>query len=250
MTDFERKKAIIENLKTREKSSVRELAKNFDVSEITIRRDLQSLENQGLIARYHGGAIIKTSMPSFVGKQDKNLGTKKRIAQKASEFIEDGDKIFLDCGSTLLQLCPFLKKKRSLRVITNSIPAVLELEDFGNISVNLIGGEYDHERRAIHGAIATRHIELYKADKAFIGADGVSLTKGLTSHSETEMTNSRTMAKMATEVFVLADSSKIEKEAHVKMLDWKSIDFLITDNKISREFLKNYEAAGISIIMA
>ncbi len=250
MTDFERKQATIDMLRRQEKATVRELSEALMVSEITIRRDLQSLENQGLLTRYHGGAVLKQPLTAYSHKNDKNLSQKKLIGAKACEFVEAGDKIFMDCGSTVFQMCKHLGRKKNLRVITNSIPVLLELEQMGNVNVNLVGGEYDPVRRATHGAVATQHLEMYRADKAFIGVDGVSLEKGLSSHTEHEMINSLKMAQMASEVFALADATKLERDAHVKLIGWRSVDVLVTDKSIPQPTLKQYREANIEVALA
>ncbi len=116
------------------------------------------------------------------------------------------------------------------------------------IRLNLIGGELDQARSAVHGRVALEHIEKYKADKALIGIDGMSLRRGLSSQSEKEQSISLHMAQHAQKVFVLSDSSKFEKDAYLKMGDWNLIDTVITDDQISPAISQQYVSAGIEVV--
>ncbi len=250
MTDFERKEVIINLLTKQGKVFVNDLSGLLDVSTITIRRDLAQLELEGFVSRFHGGAASKKSKSGFPVKNQRFLAQKKAIGEKATEYVVDGDQIFMDCGSTVLQMTKFLRQKEEVRVITNSLPVLLELEQFSNMEINLVGGEYDKHRRAIHGTVAVRHLSNYHVDKAFIGVDGISLVDGLSSHSEVEMTNSQAMASNAKQTIVLCDSSKLEKNARVKTLAWNQVDLIITDSKISPALQTKYRDHGIELVVA
>lgn len=246
----ERKKVILNLLRQKGKVSVQELIGVFNISKVTARRDLDALLEEELIERVHGGALVKEKS-IFAAFRDKSLQSspqKEQIGQLASQYIEDGDTIFLDCGSTVFQVCSFLRKKKNLRVITNSIPIMLALMENKEIHLNLIGGELDHERSAIHGNTALEHIKKYKANKAFIGIDGISLQRGLSSQSEKEQSISFYMAHSADKVYLLCDSSKFEKDAYVKLGGWDMVDMVITDDQLDHHLLQQYRNAGISII--
>lgn len=248
MTEFERKKAILAWLHEHHKATVNELSKLCEVSEITLRRDLEALDSEGLINRFHGGAMHKSTAPTYIGKTKKNLGVKKSIGKKASEFVQDGDHIFLDCGSTVFQICTYLRGKKNVTVITNSLPILLEVLEMDNLIVHLIGGSFDAARKAVHGHIATSQINRIKADKAFLGADGVSLDFGISAYSEIEMSNSAAMAANARESYVMCDSSKLDKDSHVKVLGWESVSALVTDGKVTQELKKKYLSEGVNLV--
>jgi len=250
MTDFERKREILLTIESSGKVFVKALSSEMGVSEITIRRDLKNLENEGLIKRFHGGAFWKDRSFNFPVKNQKNTPSKRAIAKMASEEVKVNDVIFLDCGSTISHMCDFIKNIEGLRVITNSIPILMKLESSSKVHVNLIGGEYDPERRAIHGDQARMHIAQYTADKAFIGADGISLKKGVSSQSEVERSNSVAMSSQARETIVLCDSSKFENDAYVSMTDWKSVSALFTDDKLDPPLLQTYLEAGVPLKIA
>jgi DeoR family fructose operon transcriptional repressor len=246
----ERKLKILALLNEKGSVHAKELMTLLDASEITVRRDLSVLENKGLVARTHGGAmrpeLAKDPAPiSFKGKSNQNLDRKTAICELASRFIKDGDVIYLDCGSTVFQICQFIKTKK-IKVITNSLPILYELLGTG-VSISLIGGELDHERQAAHGKTAVDQIGKYQANKAFISTDGISLEKGLTSKSEIESETALSMTKNADEVFLLIDSSKIEKDSFLKFAPLNIINSLITDKFSDDKILLKYKEKGIKI---
>jgi DeoR family transcriptional regulator, fructose operon transcriptional repressor len=164
----------------------------------------------------------------FINKAAKNIDAKDNICRAAAALINDGDIIFMDCGSTVFRLCQFIKNKK-IKVITNSIPVVYELQN-SMVSLNIIGGEFDAERQAVHGSIANKHIAFYKANKAFLGVDGISVN-GLFANSEKEAEITLAFAAQAAKTHLLCDGSKIGKESYLKFADLKIIDTLITDSR-------------------
>lgn len=226
----ERKKRILAALDEAESLSVFELAEILEASPATIRRDLGDIAEEGLLTRTHGGAM-KMENPVLTGFSEKsgmNNPGKEQIAEKAASYVQDGDIIFLDCGSTVFQMCRFLKKK-NIRIITNSLPILAELIDVPSIQINLIGGELNKARKAVHGDKAVQHINGYHAHKAFIGVDGLSAENGLTAHSEHESTITSAFIRNASDVMLLCDASKIGRDSYVKFADLTAIHTLITD---------------------
>jgi len=246
-----RKKVILEMLNNQESITIQEVVKRCDVSEITIRRDFDELESKGLMIRTHGGAVkSKAGDQLFMYdlKINQNRTNKEAICEVASQFIKNDDIIFIDCGTTLIHLTKFIPKLDSLIVITNSLPVVSELINFPTIKLILLGGEAVNERKAIYGPFAERSISQYHANKAFIGADGVSIKKGLSSFDEKEAAITLRMAENADEVFLLCDSSKIEKNSFVKFASLSSINYLITDKEVDKKYISEYKAHNVKII--
>jgi DeoR family fructose operon transcriptional repressor len=227
----ERKRSIIETVYQSGSLSVLELAKKLKISPATIRRDLHAIAEEGLLLRTHGGVMKPDDsvLTSFAGKQLANESFKEAIGRLAAGFVRNGDIIFMDCGSTVFTMCAHLKKINGLTVITNSLPIVAELMDSPAIRINLIGGELDKGRRAIHGQKALDHISGYRADKAFVGADGLSAENGLTASGEKEATITKAFAGNAGAVYLLCDSSKIGKDAYMKFGALSMIGHLVTD---------------------
>jgi DeoR family transcriptional regulator, fructose operon transcriptional repressor len=244
-----RKQTILSLLEEKGSADVKELADVLKTSEITIRRDLSILSEKGLLFRTHGGAMkvgLSKDPFNFFHKASLNADRKDHICKIAAKLINDGDVIFLDCGSTLFRLCPFIKEK-NIKVITNSLPALYELSNSA-VSINLVGGEVDKDRQAVHGEIAREHINRYKANKAFIGVDGVSLETGLTSNSEKEASIALAMANNAKETILLCDSSKLENDKYFPFAPLTLVNTLITDYDASEALMKMYKTRGVNVL--
>lgn len=209
-----RKKEILKQLKQKELLEVNEMASRLGVSDITIRRDFDQLAKENFLIRTHGGAVLLEVKPfAFESKETKNIEAKRMIGQKAADLVKDGDTIFLDCGSTTLQICPFLHDKK-IKIITNSLPVAAAMCG-SKSTINLIGGEIDQDRKAVHGKMAEWHIAQYHANKAFIGVDAIDNENNLWAHSEKEAGNSLAMIQNADQTFVLVDSSKFGKKSYL-----------------------------------
>jgi DeoR family transcriptional regulator, fructose operon transcriptional repressor len=245
----ERKRLILKSLEDKPSMDVKSLSKALKVSEITIRRDLNILSEKGLIYRTHGGAMNPAATReeiAFSNKAAVHPKEKEYIAKLASSYIKDGDTVFMDCGSTVFAMVPFIRHKR-IKVITNSFPLVSALSK-SEVSINLIGGEFNYERMAIHGKIALEHIKRYHAEIAFLGVDGISLTNGLSSNSEFESEITTAMANASERVFLLCDSSKFERDKYLAFAPLSTIRTIITDGNLKPALLTRYRKAGVEIV--
>jgi DeoR family fructose operon transcriptional repressor len=241
-----RKQIILDKLNIDGEVDVKLIAAELDISEITIRRDLNQLASDGLLYRTHGGAMKVNPLEiphEFVNKVAKNVEAKDKICRAAANQINHGDIIFMDCGSTVFRLCQFIKSKK-IKVITNSIPVVYELQN-SMVSLNIIGGEFNAERQAIHGTMANEHIARYKATKAFLGVDGIS-RNGLFANSELEADITQAFAAHSTKTYLLCDDSKIGRESYLKFGELSMINAIITNSKSDK--LIYFKKKGIEII--
>jgi DeoR family transcriptional regulator, fructose operon transcriptional repressor len=251
MNFLERKNIILQQVTQRGSVHATELMRLTGASEITVRRDLTQLEQRGLLTRSHGGAM-RTDLAkdpdiiSFAGKASRQNEEKTYIARLASGELHDGDVVFMDCGSTVFGLCDFIMAKK-LKIITNSLPIAQKLM-LSSCTVTLIGGELDAKRQAIHGRTATKQIQSYRANKALIGCDGLSLKQGLSAMSENEAEVSLTMAEQAEHCLLLADASKFEKDSFRNFAPWTLVHKLITDRSLDYDIYKKYQTAGINIM--
>lgn len=245
--DFQkRKRIILEKLNTIGDIDVKQLAEEFNISEITIRRDLNQLANDGLLYRTHGGAmrIDQVEIPhQFINKAAKNIEAKDKICRVAANELVDGDIIFMDCGSTVYRLCQFIKGK-NIKVITNSIPVIFELQN-SRVSLNIVGGEFDAERQAVHGTIADEHIARYHAAKAFLSVDGIS-RNGLFANTELEADITQSFAAHSAKTYLLCDASKIGKESYLNFGRLEMIDAIITDSRADE--LDFFKKQGIIVL--
>lgn len=248
-----RLKHILHTLDKKDFVRVSDLVERLEVSPMTIRRDLGDLERRGLLVRTHGGAMkseVIASLFSFERRLERNGAAKEAICSAAARFVADGDILFVDCGTTLFRLARHLRGKRNLRVITNSLPVVAELLHAPGVRVSLVGGEVVGERQAVYGAAAERAIGEYHADKAFIGADGLSLKNGLSSYDEQEAGVTRRLAENSDRVFLLCDSSKLERDSYVRFAPLSLFQVLITDHRLERALRDRYRRQGIEIVIA
>ena len=244
----QRKQQILQTLDERGAIDVPELADLLNTSTMTVRRDLVQLAAQGLLHRTRGGAmkIGADSTFRFANKAAVNAERKDHICQLAAREIQDGDVIFMDCGSTVFRLCPFIRGKR-ITVITNSLPIVADLMN-SDVTINLVGGEVDKDRQAVHGLMADEHLARYRANRAFIGVDGISLEGGLSANSEREASTALAMARQSDKTYLLCDSSKLETSKYLYFAPLTLFDVLITDNEADPALIANYRQAGVNVL--
>ena len=252
MLPARRKEFILKILNETGILNIQDVMKQFNVADITIRRDLAEFEKKGLLTRTRGGAIKSKATDlvfTYDTKINQNRQNKEAICQLAAKYIDEGDIIFVDCGTTPSLITKFITKFSSLTVITNSLPVISGLINFQNIRLSLIGGEIATERQAIYGPVAENSIGMYHANKAFIGADGISMKNGLSSYDAKEASITRKMMENSDEVFLLCDSSKIEKNSFMKFAPVTQIHHIITDRQVTPEQLKMYRDQGVDVII-
>ena len=241
-----RKQAILAALNADGEAEIRALAAELKVAEITVRRDLNTLAEDGLLFRTHGGAMKVDDMApavSFANKAAVKLAAKEAICRRAAEEVKDGDIVFMDCGSTVFHLCAFIRNKQ-IQVITNSMPVVYALQN-SRVALNIIGGEYDMERQAVHGKMAEQHIQKYRATMAFLGVDGIS-PQGLFAGSEKEATMSLSLAAQSKRNYLLCDASKIGRETYLNFARLGLVNTVITDATAAEcRFLRK---AGVRVL--
>lgn len=240
----ERRQSIL-NLLTKEGFiSIVELGKRFDVSEMTIRRDLVYLQEQGLLKRTYGGAI-PTEPAFFELSQQVKLSAfvseKERIANYCAEIIADGDVIILDSGSTTMQIAKTLKD-RSVTVITNDLFIVSELVNYANIQLLVIGGEVRRTTNNMTGLKATEFFSDLNADKLFLAVEGVEKQSGLSVPDLAELGIKRKMMQSANQVIVVADHSKIGRNTLGIIAPLSEADLLVTDSGADKEVLETIES--------
>ncbi|MGD6965833.1 DeoR/GlpR family DNA-binding transcription regulator [Rossellomorea vietnamensis] len=235
----ERQLIILSLLKDKGVVKLQELIEETNASESTIRRDLIQLEEQRKLKRVHGGASLlqgKRTEPSLSEKSFKNLQDKINIAKAAASFIQDGDSIFLDAGTTTQQMISFLEQKK-LTVVTNGITLVEPLLEKG-ITTYLLGGMVKGSTRAIIGRSALDTLKTYRFDKCFIGTNGVDVDFGYTTPDPEEALIKQVAFELSQEGYVLADQSKIGEVSFSKIADLE--EAVLVTNQDS-ENIQNYQ---------
>jgi DeoR family transcriptional regulator, fructose operon transcriptional repressor len=253
MTTEQRRGKIIELLEQHGSVQVETLSQLFTVSLVTIRKDLSELEARGLLHRTHGGATwAHRSLfnPSFREKVHLQQAQKAAIATAALEFIEEGDSLILDAGSTTLTLARAMKKRfRHLHVITNAVPIALELAET-TWEILLLGGTVRHHSMALIGPATLRALKSYHADKAFLSATGVSVERGYTTPNDLEALCKRAMLEAADTGIGVVDSSKLGTSTLASFAALEDVPRLVTDWGVTDELLEVFAAKRLEVTVA
>jgi len=231
---------------------VEQLCRQLGVSPATVRRDLDELEKSGAIRRVHGGAVSVDSRldePLFENKTSIAAKEKYRIAQAALKLIAPDDTIYLDGGSTVLELARLLRDRTNITVVTNSLRAASELSGRGPRLI-LIGGELRRLSQTVVGPLSRHVLEGLHLDKAFMGTIGFTLNEGLTTTEPSEAFTKELVMARAREVILLADSSKAGKVSFARAGSLEKLHAVITDTKLDSKFAKELTKKGIKVIKA
>ena len=221
--------------------NVKQLAKEYGVSQVTIRNDLKSLEQNGMLERYHGGARM-VSDDDIMKRMSVKYDTKVKIASEAAKHILDGETVMIESGSTNALFARELTKKKGITIITNSAYVARFIRSSPNTKVTLIGGEYQHESEVMVGPLARLCLNQFNVDKVFVGVDGFSEKAGFTCINLMRAEVVHTMADRANKVCILTDSSKFNTIGVATQFMANEVDVLITDQGIphqSAEYLRN-----------
>ncbi|WP_332646623.1 DeoR/GlpR family DNA-binding transcription regulator [Lysinibacillus sp. 54212] len=252
MYPIERQRRIKEILEEKEVIKLSSLCERLDVSMETIRRDIQLLVEQGEVEKFYGGVklVEKEKAESLLTTRlNENLSQKENIAQRCASFIEEGDSIYLDSGTTTFQIAKYIKHYKRLTVITNSLPIILELMN-SDINVIIIGGKLRQSENSITAYDFLFNFERLNISKAFICTSGISLEKGLSDYNVEEVQTRRQIIKLANTVYIAADHSKFNRDVAVKICDLKEVDYIVTDIILDTSYLKKFEKQGVRIVTA
>jgi DeoR/GlpR family transcriptional regulator of sugar metabolism len=251
-----RRESITQQLTRENVVRVTELSRQFGVSEVSIRRDLEHLERQGLLQRVHGGAVavaIGRSAGELASAPDPHLDEKRRIGIAAAALVRPGDRVIFDSGTTVLEvarsLSDDLMDAGNLTAITSSLPIIQELGHRPGIHLILLGGIYLPEYRVVVGPQTVENLRNLHADKMFLGTDGLTLDHGLTTANVLEAEVDRAMVRAAAEIIVVADSSKIGGIGLTTILPLERVHKLITGQDAPADFVRTLRAAGVDVIL-
>jgi len=249
----QRREKIMDLLREDGSAKVANLAKLFRVTEVTVRQDLEKLEHDGLIIREHGGAFLKNvedQVRSFSLSHQDNLDKKALIAERCLEFIESGDTIILDSGSTTTEIAKRLKGMKNLTVITNALNIAVMLGAVPGIEVMVTGGEFKPPTLSLTGQKAADFFKGLNVQKLFLATAGISLKSGLTYPSISDIVVKKAMIDAADITYLVADSSKIGKSALASLGALSLIDYIITDEDLESKKKKVFEEHEIELIIA
>ncbi|RKQ32499.1 DeoR/GlpR family DNA-binding transcription regulator [Oceanobacillus halophilus] len=247
----ERQSKIVNLVNERKSVRVSELSKLFSVTEETIRRDLEKLENEKKLARSHGGAVSIQSTDSFeipyTTREIMNVQEKKEIALEAVKHVAVGDKVILDASTTAWYMAKALPNI-SITVLTNSIKVAMELSSKNEITVISTGGTLLSESLSYAGPLAESSMDSYYLNKAFISCKGLHLEQGISESQEQQARVKMKMIEKADTVYLMMDHSKLGAQAFSKIGDLDVVDYVIIDSNVDRRMVERLEDRGISVV--
>ena len=250
MRGGERISKIFELINEKNYVTVAELAELFDVSTMTIRRDLAKLEAQGVITTNYGGATLNKGVsaePSFGIKSGQSQQYKDQIAYEASFIVNDGDSIYIDCGTTAVELVKYIVGKK-ITIITNSWRVVSEIQDFSKVKVLLAPGEYDPISEGALSSATISFMQNYVIDKAFISTQGIDLEGGVTVPSDNDAQVKKAVMKASKYKILLADHTKFGQTFMAKHGALEDFDAIITDTEINQAIFEQLKKKCSNVI--
>ncbi|MGB5823167.1 MAG: DeoR/GlpR family DNA-binding transcription regulator [Proteocatella sp.] len=250
MLAIERRNQILLKLQKESKVLVSDLSQTYEVTEETIRRDLEKLEKEGFAKKTYGGAVLKESLYSdlpYNVRKETNVKSKKKIAQTIGAMIEDGDCIALDASSTALYIIKEIKNKNNITVLTNSIEILLELSDKKDWKILSTGGTLKEGSLSLLGYQAEKMIDNFHVDKAIVSCKGVDAEFGVTDSNELDAEIKKHFFGAATQKILAVDSTKLDRKSFTKIVEISGIDILVTDQKPEKKWEEICSKSNVEI---
>ena len=249
----ERHQLILQRLEADGRVSVSELSHRVGVSEMTIRRDLETLEQAGALSRVHGGAVPSQSQsyePPFAVRATRNLAAKQRIGKAAAALLHEGETAVLDAGTTTLEVARALRGRRNLRLLALSLHIADHLVDEPGLTVMLAGGIARPGERSMIGWLAEQTFENLSFDTIFLTVGGIDLEHGLTEYNLDDAAVKRVAFASSRRRIAVADASKLGRTAFARIAPIEQLDVLVTDAAASNTFLDGIRDAGVEVVIA
>lgn len=249
-----RQRQIVELLRTGEVVNVADLARRFETSLITIRRDLSALHASGLISRTHGGAVPArhdtfTDSP-YRERRNVHDAAKRRAVTAAAALIRNGDSLYMNAGTTMCCLVEALRDRTDLNVVTNGITVSYELSRLESVDVFLLAGMVDFNSMSTVGPAAEESLRDIRIARAFLGVSGLSVEGGMAMFDVLNARINRAIVHAAEEVVVVVDASKFRSQAHHRIAPLTDIDVVVTDDGVSADDVDRMRSLGIEVIIA
>ena len=231
-------------------ATIDELCERFSVSKNTIRRDLAELEARGHISKVSGGVTavgISDIVPMPV-RTTQNPKGKQLIGKLASELVSDGDTIFIDSGSTTVKLIRYIAQKKKITLITHSLSALIEAAKYEGINIISLGGIYSNPTNSFVGISTLESLSGLKIHKAFMAATGVSIETGMTNTTFLEAEIKRGIVSRSNSIILMADSTKINREAVITFCKLENLSYFITDERPAQEYIDFCRERNITLL--
>lgn len=249
----ERRNLILEKLNRDGSVRVSQLSQELGTTVVTIRHDLDALEQEGYLERIQGGAVpAESSLQSvdFFQRKQLNREIKMMIAATAAELVQDGDTLFINSGSTTYYFAQHLKQHKNLSIVTNSLFVAEEMGRIPTFRVILLGGNINAQFAFTSGDDTINQLKLYRADHAFLSVDGICLDGRITTYHSDEAAVCRLMMERANSTIVTADYSKIGKEGFTYISDVQQMNTLVTDSRADQRVIEKLRKAGVQVILS
>lgn len=246
----ERHQFILDQLQKDQFIQVVDLCEALSVSPVTIRKDLQLLEDKGLLFRTHGGATQNNpyTVDIHINEKEKlRSAEKQRIGAAAASLLKENDSIVVNSGTTVLYFAKNIPALPKLTVLTSALNVALELARDSNIELIQLGGSLRQSSSSVTGSYAEQMLGDFFCNKLFMGVDGIDLDFGLTTTNATEASLNKKMVKSAQRTIVLVDSTKFGRKGFGKICNIEEIDHVITDSGVSQQIVKRLESAGVEV---
>lgn len=230
--------------------SLDDLASHYQVSVNTIRRDLNEVIGRGRVRKVYGGvsAMTETAPLPMSVRSAKNRDAKQEIGRLASEFVHDGDTIFLDSGSTVLCMMPYLAQKHKITVITHSLSVMYEASKYQGIQMIALGGLYNHTTSSFVGISTLEALSSIATNTIFMAATGVSLERGLTNTTYFEAEIKRQVVHCSDKVILMADHSKFDYSSTITFYNFEDLYAVVTDRMPSQEYMDVIQKNNIRLL--
>lgn len=251
MLAIERRNAILAKLNAEGKVIVTDLSREFDVTEETIRRDLEKLDNEGLATKTYGGAVanqnLNIDLPFNVRKRA-NVERKQKIAEKIAEMIKDGDYIMLDASSTAIYVAKSILNRKNITLITNSVELLVEFADKSDWKILSTGGSLKKGALSLVGASAERMIRGFHVDLAVCSSKGIDMNMGVTDSNEKDSEIKQAIFGAANRKILAVDSTKFDKISFVHVCELCDIDTVVTDEVPSERWTEYFKDKDIELV--
>ncbi len=249
----ERERRILQEIKAKKIVRVSDLSGAWGVVENTIRRDLEGLQERGLIRRVRGGAVLVEVRGvddfSFVEKATKFKTEKERIGLCASRLIEEDEIIALDAGTTTVEIAKRIPNTPGLTIVTNAIPIILALEEKTQVNIVCPGGTFRPVSRSFLGSEAEQFLRSVHVNKVFLSVGGLTLEKGVQNPNIAEIPFKRCLIECATEVILVITHDKIGHPSFAQICRLEAVDKIITDDAADKKYLERIRERGIEVIL-
>ena len=251
MLAIERRNMILARLQSEGKVIVADLSREFDVTEETIRRDLEKLDNEGLAKKTYGGAVLNqnlnTDVPFNVRKRS-NVERKQHIAEQISELIHDGDYIMLDASSTAIFVAKYIKNRKNITLITNSVEILLELADKEGWNILSTGGALREGALSLVGASAEKMVRGFHVDLAVCSCKGIDMNMGITDSNERDSEIKQAIFAAADRKILAVDGTKFDKISFVRVCDIGEVDIVVTDEQPPERWVEYLKEKQVDLI--